>query len=246
MRPHLSQWVENNKFEDIGFNPHSHLLSDLLYFDHQMETAGIRGHIAEIGVAEGQLFLPLMMLGRDNELGVAIDVFDDIESNFNIYGGTSRLRHIGALVEQVFGSLDLLRTVSGDSIALEPHALDVATANGRFRWFSIDGAHSAHHTASDLWLAGQRLAPGGIVLVDDIKNWGWPGVIEAVARYFLLNDHTKLVPFFLWGNKLCMTTHSHHGFWLEKSLGIAERIGRKRANIDYRISPFFGYPVLGY
>ncbi len=84
-----------------------------------------------------------------------------------------------------------------------------------------------------------------VVFLDDVKNWGWPGAIEGFARYMILSDHHRLVPFWLLGNKLLMTTPSHHARYLAYAISLAERDGR-RPNATYRVSRFFGHEVLGY
>jgi hypothetical protein len=246
MRPDLKTWVADRSYEKIGLRPHLNLVPDLVFMDGVMRQAGITGHVAEIGVAGGRLFIPLMLCTREHELAVAIDVFGDRAANYNPAGGTSQREQLHELVRGVYGHLDFLRVVEGDSIRLS--AMDVlrTTQGEAFRFFSIDGAHSAHHTVNDLHIAGECLTAGGVVLVDDIQNWGWPGVIEGVSRYFLLNDYTKLAPFCLWRNKLLMTTHSHQTFWLERSVTIANHAGRTRHNVDYRRSNFFGWQVLGW
>lgn len=119
MRPDLETWIANRSYEKIGLKPHVNLVPDLVYRDRVMREAAVEGHVAEIGVAGSRLFVPLMLTGRDNEVGVAIDVFGRIAANYNPAGGTSQLESVQKFVRDVFGHLDYLRVVEGDSITLK-------------------------------------------------------------------------------------------------------------------------------
>jgi len=80
----------------------------------------------------------------------------------------------------------------------------------QFRLFSIDGDHEHYHVTRDITTIASSLAHGGIVIIDDYTNPGWPGVAEGVARHFLLSSHQPLAPIFIGSNKLLLTTASCH------------------------------------
>jgi hypothetical protein len=69
-----------------------------------------------------------------------------------------------------------------------------------------------------MMLATQVCTAGAVIIVDDITNAGWPGVMEGVARYFLLNPDIKLFPFLMTQNKLWLTTYDYHHQYFEHAL----------------------------
>lgn len=241
----LAGVLEQGIFETKGFEHDAETTTMLSFFDAVQREAGIVGSTGEIGVAHGAFFVPLVLCCRGDEIAVAIDVFDQRELNWDTRGGASSLSEIKKIVVGVAGNDDNVRYIQGDSFFLSPQAVRSATGGSGFRLFSIDGAHSAHHTVNDLKIAGEILDEGGIAFLDDIANWGWPGVITGFARYMLLNDHQRLVPFFLCGNKLLLTTPNHQEYYLRKTIELQSFYDRLPTE-DYEIGDFFGFRVLGW
>eukprot|EP00971_Amphidinium_carterae_P246214 4889955-Amphidinium_carterae.1 len=60
-------------------------------------------------------------------------------------------------------------TLAGDCSSL----LD---ARLRFRLFHIDGAHYLEAALHDITTVACSMVQGGVVLIDDVHNFGWPGV----------------------------------------------------------------------
>jgi hypothetical protein len=55
------------------------------------------------------------------------------------------------------------------------------------------------------------------------------------------------VPFFLFRNKLLLTTPCHQRFYLDATVEYARQVGRPAKMPDgYRISDFFGHRVVGW
>lgn len=240
----LRHYIDHKIFHEKTFKHDGEITNTLAFFDAVQRRMGIRGHVAEIGVASGSFFIPLALCCRPGERALAIDVFDDLSSNWNPHGGVSSLEDLKSTVSAIADGLDShIRYLSGDSFFLAPDDLVSTVGGGKFRLFSIDGAHSSHHTINDLRIADSVIAPGGIVLLDDIKNWGWPGVIEAFARYMM--QPGRLVPFFLYGNKLLLTTPDAHSPYLKATVELAHNYNRVN-EVSYRISRFFGYDTLGW
>jgi hypothetical protein len=241
----LARRIAEGKLKDPLFATYEKLLPIVASLDEAQARWGVKGSIAEIGVHRGAFFLPLAMCRRDGELAVAIDIFDRQELNWNPAGGAALQAPFRKAVETHLGSGQGVELITGDSLYISPTEVLASTGGVRVRLFSIDGSHSVHHTVSDIHLAAACVTPGAVVFLDDVKNWGWPGAIEGFARYMLLSDHHRLVPFWLLGNKLLMTTPSHHAQYLNVAEELAQRDGRK-ANVSYRVSRFFGHDVVGY
>jgi hypothetical protein len=241
----LTTFFEEQEFETKNFDHDGDLIKTLLFFDATQREAGIVGCIGEIGVAAGAFFVPLALCCQEDELAVAIDVFDQVALNWDPSGGISSTSNLKKIIEHVIGNDDQIRYINGDSFFLRSQTIRSVTDGKGFRLFSIDGAHSAHHTVNDLRIVGEIINDGGIVFLDDFANWGWPGVVTGFARYMLLNDHQRLVPFFLYGNKVVLTTPSHQEYFLRKT-GELQRLYGRLPDVDYRIADFFGYRVLGW
>jgi hypothetical protein len=184
-----------------------------LYHDLQAEKS-IVGDLMEIGVFHGRLFLMLALLARPDETATAVDVFE-VDANYDPSGGTTTLNIVRGHYERFVGDSAKFSYVAGDSLYLTPEIIRRNLPNGRARIISIDGAHSHFHTVHDMRLAESLLGPGGIVMVDDITNGGWPGVMEGVSRYFLLSSEIRLFPFMLTLNKLWLTTYDYHRIYLD-------------------------------
>jgi hypothetical protein len=115
--------------------------------------------------------------------------------------------------------------LKGDSLYLRDIDLLSASRSQQFRIFSIDGGHTPYHLVNDILLIEKVLCHGGVVIVDDYTNPGWPGVAEGVARYFLLHARRRLAPFLIHWNKLVLTTESYHSQYYAYVCSICERNG---------------------
>jgi hypothetical protein len=221
------------------------MLNLLLYYGRQQEALGIVGDVGEIGVYLGRYFTMLHLLSRPTENALAIDVFADDASNFDVTGGAAVLDVFVEHVRQNVGdqALRRLRIVKGDSLYLNPDDLRPHMATGRFRLLSIDGAHSWYHTASDLALADALSHSGSIVVLDDITNAGWPGVMNGMARYLLLTPDRRLEPFMMSENKLWFTTRDYHERFLAHAVSDVVPVNPGRLK---RVSEFFGTRIVGF
>jgi hypothetical protein len=210
---------------------------------HELQVAhGIIGDLFEIGVYHGRLFILLALLARpEEERAIAIDVFE-VGPNYDPGGGSTTLATLERNYASFVGDPAGLCCIASDSLLLTPDAIRDKSAVGQVRMASIDGAHSHQHTTHDLWLAESVLAPGGIVLVDDITNPGWPGVMEGVARY-LLGSERRLFPFMMSSNKLWLTTRDHHQIYLDFA---RDKVRLTRAGRRKRITEFFGCNLVGW
>lgn len=179
------------------FEPESaELMASLLV--HQVDR-GLGGGVAEIGVHHGRSFLLLANGLVPGEPAVALDVFEQQDQNADHSGKGDRGRFEQNLARW---APDVpVRVVACSS-------LDVSVSSarevfGRPRMLSVDGGHTAEITRHDLGLAEASIADGGIVVLDDMLNGHWLGVLTGTATYLL--DHPGLVPFALSPNKLYLT-----------------------------------------
>lgn len=219
-----------------GFNLHV-----AARFNQLQADKGIRGDLAEIGVYHGRFFTLLGLLAAPDELAVAIDVFEDLP-NYDHGGGWTRLdivrdnfnAHTGKAADRSAAF------IVSDSMMLRTDQIRERLRSDGIRLFSIDGAHSHFHTVHDLRLAEELIVPGGIVIVDDILNGGWPGVFEGVARYLLLSGERRLFPFMIGGNKLWLTTYDAHAEYL------AHVADDQTLLPPRRVTNFFGVDVVGF
>lgn len=161
-------------------------------------SIGITGDTCEIGIHHGKLFLILANVTSGNERAVAVDIFSDQHKNVDQSGYGDR---------EIFeGHLRKFAPHSAVDIVQES-SLDLTNSNfakRKFRMFSVDGGHTSEITQNDLALAQTCAIPGSIVVLDDILNSHWLGVIEGTARYFIASG--GLVPFAISPNKLYLTT----------------------------------------
>ena len=112
-----------------------------------------------------------------------------------------------------------LSVLKADSLTVRPEDI-VSRLGGRVRIFSIDGSHTPIHTASDLHLAASVLTPGGVVIVDDIFNPDWPGVLAGVNAFFDAGRCGDLVPIVATDNKLILCHENHRQRYLAGILEI--------------------------
>ena len=150
------------------------------------------GSVGEIGVHHGKFFLALTTSASPAEVFWAVDVFAKQHLNPDRSGHGDIDRFLSNI--EAFGldpaSVHLFETSSDD---LTPSFfLDNGLAP--IRMASIDGGHSAETTYHDLVLVSCALADGGIVVLDDYLDHGWPGVTDGLFRFLHLRNHT-LAPF---------------------------------------------------
>jgi cephalosporin hydroxylase len=160
--------------------------------------AGCSGGVAEVGIHHGKLFLLLNATCERGERSFAIDLFDsqDLNIDHSGMGDRSRFesnlrrfdRHAGANVT----------IVAGDSTTAETQR----QVDRPVRMFSVDGGHTVEHTLSDLAFAQRCIVAAGVVVLDDILNAHWLGVIEGAMRYLM--QRPLLVPFAIGHNKLLL------------------------------------------
>lgn len=168
--------------------------------DAAQRARRVSGAVAEIGVHHGRLFIGLHLLQRGVGKSVAIDLFGDQELNIDKSGHGDQTKFTDNVA--LWSSMDGVVLHQGDSRKLTADVL-LEKSGGPIRFFSVDGGHTEEIVFSDMRLAEETLAEGGIVIADDVFNQQWPGVAVGTLKY--LDDGAKLVPFAIGFNKTLFT-----------------------------------------
>jgi Methyltransferase domain len=190
----------------------------------------VGGHVAEIGVHHGKLFVLLCLLAREGESAVAVDLFNDQHKNIDNSGEGNReklqsnLRRYANVTRVIFHQ--------GDSLEINGNFLK-GLADGVFRLISVDGGHTAEITSHDLATAEDALCEGGIIILDDCFNEMWPGVSDGVRDFFQISR--SIVPCAIGGNKVIFCHPSHVDYYI----GAVRNVSTKTAD-----QHFLGHPVI--
>lgn len=143
---------------------------------------GVAGHVAEIGAFEGRFLIALAKSLGPDEKALGMDIFtwpnpqvkDRFEANCARYGvGPDRV---------VTWKVDSGKTTPAEVLA---------KAGGPIRLFHIDGEHTQAALTRDLELATSVIAPGGLIVLDDMLHPGYPTLMVAVQKY--LERHPEMV-----------------------------------------------------
>jgi hypothetical protein len=171
------------------------------------EADQVQGDILEIGVHHGKLFFLLMAASRDNERGVAVDLFEDQQKNLD-HSGKGSLSIFNQHLETHFPDfVQRVAAISADSMSITPTTARERLGVQNVRLMSVDGGHTVAHVVNDMGLAQELLVPGGVVLLDDFLGVHWPTVTEGFYKY-MQTVNRRLAPFLIFQNKLFLTTFS--------------------------------------
>jgi predicted O-methyltransferase YrrM len=134
----------------------------------------IRGPIAEIGTFHGKTLVGFGLSALPEEVVVGVDLFVNAGQDFE------------ATLRDNWGRFHLpearLRLHRGSSRDLDTKAwADLLGAPARL--VHIDGEHTRAAAAHDLLLAASCLAPGGVIVVDDVLHAWYPDITVAVADF---------------------------------------------------------------
>jgi hypothetical protein len=174
------------------------LIAALLTYQNQNR---IRGHLCEIGVHHGRLFLMLAMARRFGERALGIDLFEDDAINIGCrQAGRDQALFVNARRLGIRFSKE--ETFMTSSLDIGPAAI-LARTTGPIRFWSIDGGHLYRHVENDLLLAEATVAPMGVIAVDDFFNPRWPEV--SLAAYDFLQKTDSIVPFAITRGKIYLT-----------------------------------------
>lgn len=195
-------------------------------------TFNKQGGCLEIGVHHGKFYMLLNSVIDSTFHSFALDVFDEQSLNIDGSGSGSlfifkdNLRQFDIHKGQ---NTRIVQADSTDNLAMKNSGLE----EGAFRFISIDGGHTVEHTVSDLELASRLLAPQGVVILDDILNHHWLGVIEGVSKF--LDSKPTLIPFAIGQNKLLLSKLS----WQKKYFDVFAN-----SPLRTKIVKFYGHDLV--
>jgi len=203
---------------------------------------GIKGHVCEIGVHHGLLFILLYLLTKSNENAVAVDIFDKQYLNLDDSGKGDLEKFLNNL-EYFAKDKRRLKVIAEDSTRISADDIK-STVGGEVRLFSIDGGHTADITRNDLRIASQLICEGGVIILDDCFNGLFPAVSEGTNQFFLYENHRNIVPFAIGtatANKLFLTSRNYADKYIEYLLE------HDIENVGYSRQPeFFGHRVISF
>lgn len=235
MNPYLKKYLENGFIQVEGWCEPE--LFDLI---NLFDSASInqKGGVCEIGVHHGKLFILLNQTTQPEFDSYAIDVFDDQKLNIDNSGcgSVQRFKENLSYHDRHGGTNTVI--ISGDSTdsGLE---LTKKIKPGSIRFFSIDGGHTATHTLNDLKIANELISNEGVVILDDILNHRWMGVIEGAVDF--LGTRPTLVPFAMGHNKLYFCKFSYHSYYYNLLLNNhLPKLGTLTRN------KFFGHDIISF
>jgi hypothetical protein len=144
---------------------------------------GVTGPFGEIGAFEGRFLIAMAHCLEAGERALGMDVFswpnegvkDRFEANCTKYG-------VGP---------DRRITWKVDSANVTPEQV-MERAGGPVRLFHVDGEHTRPVLARDLELATAAIAPGGLIVLDDIQHPSYPLLMVTVHEYLV--RHPEMVP----------------------------------------------------
>ncbi len=136
---------------------------------------GVRGPVAEIGVFEGRFFIALAHALGEGEVALGIDLFD--------WPNVGVIDRFEANCARHGVSPERRVTWKADSRTMRPDELLAKLGGERARFIHIDGDHSRATLTKDLELATAVLAPGGVIVLDDMLHPGYPTLMVAVHEY---------------------------------------------------------------
>lgn len=235
----LDQYLKTQSQIEGWFQPGAAQIFALI--DHIQKASGIKGNIFEIGVHHGRSTVLLGMMTSPTEaetLGIC-DLFDRQEQNITGSGKGNKNIFIENFISYC-GGLDLLTIHEKSS-----KELTLNDIGNHYRFFHIDGGHSADETYSDLHLASQAIEQNGVIVVDDYFNQQWPGVSEGVCR-FLTENLNKLVPLVVGYNKLLLCNHSKQNWYQERLMQDGWRHYVADPRVKTKLIHFFGVDTLVY
>jgi predicted O-methyltransferase YrrM len=140
---------------------------------------GVSGPVAEIGTFEGRFFIAMAHALRTGEVALGIDLFD--------WPNAGVIDRFHANCERHGVPADRRITWKADSRRMRSEDLLARLAGRPVRLFHIDGEHSRGALARDLTLATSVLAPGGLIVLDDMLHPGYPTLMVAVQQYLEAN-----------------------------------------------------------
>ena len=180
----------------------------------------------EIGVHHGKFFIGIERLTPEHRHAFAVDIFtrQDLNVDRSGKGDLNIFRENTGNYCLDPKRIVIIESDSFDCRSLLPAALSLGI-------ISIDGGHTVQHTINDMAIAHDLVHPSGLVVLDDILNPGWPGVIEGAIKFMTSNQCTRLLPFAIGFNKLFLTHFSNQ----DRALQIVQSESDQLASVGLKV-----------
>lgn len=202
--------VRSKRIEGAMMEQQPNVTQKLTAFQHRL---GLYGAVGEIGVHMGLYFTSLAVHAAVTEPLVACDLFPGNPSGTTDGSGYAQLDKFKANIQSVGIDPKDVTIFEGDSRKLTS-TLFASKGLPKFRLLSVDGGHTQDIAMSDMQISSCIVMEGGVMVVDDITNMEWMGVMQAVTIYVQCPD-TPLVPFLIYHNKLFFTTKAYYHKYME-------------------------------
>jgi predicted O-methyltransferase YrrM len=150
---------------------------------HQTRN-GVTGGFAEIGALEGRFFIPMAKALAPGERALGIDVFEWPDA-----GVLDRFKDNCARHDVGPDDISVHKGRSFDLTAAD----DTAALSGPVRLWHIDGEHSRDALNRDLDLAYATLAPGGLIVCDDMLHPEYPLLVVGLFQWLERHLDMKVV-----------------------------------------------------
>eukprot|EP00928_Gymnodinium_smaydae_P049469 TRINITY_DN33200_c0_g1_i1.p1 TRINITY_DN33200_c0_g1~~TRINITY_DN33200_c0_g1_i1.p1 ORF type:complete len:343 (-),score=81.75 TRINITY_DN33200_c0_g1_i1:99-1127(-) len=194
-----------DKFFDEWGDYQGFLGLESAFFIHLLSTIqsdlGVFGTIGEIGVAAGKSFVTLALAKRGGERLFVNDLFAGIghpeaeKTDVEVESDNAAMSNLPMFLDTLSFAGIPHRHVTiheGPSFELSDTMLQ-RLGVAPFRIFHVDGGHFLEAALHDLRVAACTLAPGGVIMLDDLNTGIFPGVQEAFHRFMIL-DRPRLRP----------------------------------------------------
>ncbi len=200
--------------------------------------AGTQFDSLEIGVHHGKYLIGIENLTPPEGRCLAVDVFSRQDLNID-RSGSGSLEVFTANCEKFAVNPSRVIAMEEDSLSLDSGAL----GRGKFGIVSIDGGHTETHTVSDLRIAQELVADKGIVILDDILNQEWMGVISGACSFFSGPLATRLTPFAAGFGKL-FCCHFSIRSKVQQAIAADQKVLRKIGIAPLKLTEFVGRKIV--
>lgn len=151
----------------------------------------------EIGVHHGKFAIGIENLTPLHSRCLAVDLFSLQQFNIDSSGEGDKAIFMENAQKYALAP-ERIKILEMDSMNLDSHSLGL----NRFGIVSIDGGHTRTHTFQDLKIAQDIVSSDGMVILDDILNQDWTGVVTGALDFFNSPISTRIAPFAIGFNKL--------------------------------------------
>lgn len=192
----------------------------------------------EIGVHHGKFFIGLENITPANGKAIAVDIFNSQQKNID-GSGKGDLEIFKGHVYKF--CKDPSRVIIKEIDSLDIDASEIGI--NQFGLLSIDGGHTPNHTINDLEICNTLVTETGLIILDDILNQDWAGVVTGAVQHFSSNTGKRIVPLAIGFNKLFCCHFTSKERILKELVGRKEELKGYGINIS-KFTEFCGHRIL--